>query len=520
MSASSKSTELDAKVAELAEKYRPLAATILKEAIRIPADYVDKPKSEGGDPDCGLSNHEKPRLDYLKKMIVEIKAVEDKDDVWYDEYGMLVWTVKDKDDGIPDEKKKVIFMDGHTDTVRALRPHWKSRLGEGVDCYNGLLDADKVNEAQLAKELGYTPPKEDWKDYVIFGRGAADQLAGVVSQIISCKIMLELKSLGALKGVIVRSYGTITEEDNDGGGPIFLTKTLFRNAKPQMIPDCVIITEGTGDSRSTALGIYRGQRGRMTIECEVVGKSCHGSMPWEGLNPLEYGARIVAEANDQYEKRETFKDDKFLCFGTRTASWCHLDTPSDCAVPERFVVKFDRRLTVGETPKDAIAAVDQLKATEAARKAGLTVNVRAPIYSQPTWCGYQLNNPQVYPAWVTPEEHPVIKAVVSSYTKCVTPKIKAMANKLRFTETPRVERWIFSTDGVGYVVPSDDKDIVVPKEKQWIDNGVFKHPPMFGIGAGFEQNCHKIGENVDTRELQHAIAVMARFPSMFVEQHQ
>ncbi len=40
-----------------------------------------------------------------------------------------------------------------------------------------------------------------------------------------------------------------------------------------------------------------------------------------------------------------------------------------------------------------------------------------------------------------------------------------------------------------------------------------KHPAMFGIGAGIEQNTHRVGECVDLRELQHAIAVLARFPS-------
>jgi hypothetical protein len=30
-----------------------------------------------------------------------------------------------------------------------------------------------------------------------------------------------------------------------------------------------------------------------------------------------------------------------------------------------------------------------------------------------------------------------------------------------------------------------------------------------------EQNTHRIGENVDARELEHAIAVIARFPSVF-----
>ncbi len=42
--------ELDTKVAELAARYRPLAAEILREVIRIPADYVDRPEDAGGDP--------------------------------------------------------------------------------------------------------------------------------------------------------------------------------------------------------------------------------------------------------------------------------------------------------------------------------------------------------------------------------------------------------------------------------------------------------------------------------------
>jgi acetylornithine deacetylase/succinyl-diaminopimelate desuccinylase-like protein len=39
---------------------------------------------------------------------------------------------------------------------------------------------------------------------------------------------------------------------------------------------------------------------------------------------------------------------------------------------------------------------------------------------------------------------------------------------------------------------------------------------MIGIGPGHEQNAHRIGENVDLREVVHATALLARFPSAFV----
>lgn len=499
---------LDVMIANLAEKYKSLAVEILKECIRIPADHVAQ------DPQCGLSNHELPRLEYLKKRIVEIGSVAKSDDVWFDDMGNLVWTAYDPSDGIDADSKKVVYLDGHTDTVKALRDAWGSRIGAGVDSYNGLTDISKVDMEALKRELGYIPPKEEW-EHLVWGRGSADQLAGVVSQVISTKIMRELIPQGALKGVIIMSYGTVAEEDNDGGCPMYICRHVLPGAKPRLYPDAVIYTEGTGDSRSTALGIYRGQRGRMQIEVEVIGKSCHGSMPWEGRNPLEAASKMIAEAADKYEKRETFLDDPFLCHGTRTASWSAIQTPSDCAVPEKFTFRFDRRMTIGETPEQCLKDVEALKSVVEARSKGFIVNISAPLYTDPTWRGFRLNNYQIYNAWVTPEDHVAIRAAVDSYKAVVSPHVCGTPGNLAPKE-PRVSRWIFSTDGVGFIVPSKN-NLSVPQTKKWIDNGAFTHPAMFGIGAGYEQNTHKIGENVDARDLVHAIAFIARFPSMLVK---
>ena len=115
---------------------------------------------------------------------------------------------------------------------------------------------------------------------------------------------------------MVRSYATAAEEDNDGGGPLHLMRHVLPGAPPELVPDVVILTEGTGDSRRAPSGIYRGQRGRMQIEVAVTGRSCHGSMPWEGLNPLEHGGAIVAEAARRYDAREGFLDHPFLGHGT------------------------------------------------------------------------------------------------------------------------------------------------------------------------------------------------------------
>lgn len=507
---------LDSRIAELAARYRPLARQILAEVVRIPADHVNHPPEHGGDVRCGLSNHEGPRLAYLKHMIVDIGAVRRPEDVDFDAFGNLVWTVEDPADGIARAAKKVIYFDGHSDTVRALRPQWLDKIGGGIDAYDGLTDAGKVDDAFLQRELGHVPPQTEW-EHVLFGRGTADQLGGVVAEVIATKILLELAGEGALRGAIVRAYATAAEEDNDGGGPMYVVGKVWPGAGPELIPDVIILTEGTGDSKKGALGIYRGQRGRMQIEVAVKGRSCHGSMPWEGKNPLEFGGAIVAEAARRYDARDGFLDHPFLGHGTRTASWSTLETPSDCAVPDRFVFRFDRRLTVGETPEQAVKDVEALDAVATARAAGLHVDIGVPRYQEPTWRGYLPDNPQIYMGWLTPEEHPAIQAAVRTYDRVVGPNVPdqpAQAGNLR--KTARVDRWIFSTDGVGFPVPLDDTTIAVPASKAWVTSGSVKHPAMFGMGPGIEQNTHKIGECVDLRELELAIAFLARFPGVFV----
>jgi putative selenium metabolism hydrolase len=511
-------TRLDQRVAELAERYRPLAAGILREAIRIPADLVDRPFDEGGDPRCGLSNHEGPRLLFLRDTIIDVDAVRHAEDVWFDDFGNLVWTVRDPFDGVAPEHLRVIYFDGHSDTVQALRDQWVDKLGGAIDPYDGIVDSVRLDRAAVRANLGYVPAGDDWSN-LLFGRGAADQLAGVVSQIIATKILLELVDEGSLHGAIVRAYATAAEEDNDGGGPRHLVEHVLPGAPPELIPDVVVLTEGTGDAVKGALGIYRGQRGRMQIEVEVVGRSCHGSMPFEGLNPLEHGGAIVAEAARRHDAGDGFVTHEFLGRGTRTASWSHLDTPSDCAVPDRFVVRFDRRLTVGETPERAIADIEALDAVAVARAAGLAVTVRAPRYQHVTWRGFAVDNAQIYPGWITPDDHPAIQAAVESYRRVVSPHVHepvggAVGGTLR-TE-PRVDKWIFSTDGVGFPVSIDDDRIEVGADKRWVVSGAVKHPAMFGIGAGVEQNTHRIGEYVDLCEVQHAIAVLARFPHAYV----
>lgn len=499
------------KIADLAAKYHGLACEWLSEAIRIPADEIKE------NPKAGQSAGEGKRLEYLKSEIIKHKCVMKPEDVWIDEAGNLEWVAEDPDDKTPRELKKVIYFDGHTDTVAPLPEGWK-KIG-GVDCWNGLLDASKINRDELKKNLGWVPKESEYEN-CIWGRGSADQLAGVISQMVATKVCIELRAEGALKGVIIRSVGTVSEEDNDGQGPRYYLHKVLKGKMPEMIPDVVVITEGTGDSKRSALGIYRAQRGRMQIEVEIIGASCHGSMPYMGKNPLEWGARVIVEATEQVKRGEGILDHEFLGKGTRTASWAVLNTPSDCAVPERFVFRFDRRMTVGETPEQCLKDIENLPAVEAARKDGLRVYVRAPKYEGKSWTGYVPGNDQIYHGWETPADHPAVKASVDAYTETVGKNLDA--KDIESTDgyikaDPFVGRWIFSTDGVGVPFPEEDKTFELPEYKNWVHVNGIKYPAMVGLGAGSEQNTHRIGECIHKAELKYACMWLSRFPSRYAE---
>ncbi len=110
-------SSVDDRIVELAEKYRPLAAKILAEVIRIPSDYVDRPENDGGDPFCGLTNHEGPRPQYPCHTIVAIGAPRHPDDVGLYDFGHLTCSLDHPADGILREHKQVNHTPAHHATV-------------------------------------------------------------------------------------------------------------------------------------------------------------------------------------------------------------------------------------------------------------------------------------------------------------------------------------------------------------------------------------------------------------------
>lgn len=327
--------------------------------------------------------------------------------------------------------EKLIAYDAHIDTVGVgNRDNWK------FDPYAGY-----ENETEIG------------------GRGASDQLGGIVSAVYGAKVMKDLGLLSDKYRVLVT--GTVQEEDCDGLCWQYILK------EDKIKPDFVVITEPTDGN------IYRGQRGRMEIRIDVKGVSCHGSAPERGKNAIYMMADILQEVRDLNERLHY---DPFLGKGTVTVSEIFYTSPSRCAVADSCAVSLDRRLTDGETYQ---MALEEVAALPSCKKYEAQVSMYS--YSRPSWTGLEYPTECYFPTWVIPAEHPATLAMVESF--------KGMYGE------PKVDKWTFSTNGVSIM-------------------GRFG-VPCIGFGPGKEAQAHAPNEVTWKADLVKCCAVYAAMPTLY-----
>ncbi|XMB67137.1 YgeY family selenium metabolism-linked hydrolase [Mycoplasmatota bacterium zrk1] len=294
----------------------------------------------------------------------------------------------------------------------------------------------------------------------IGGRGASDQLGGIVSSVYGAKIM---KDLDLIDGYTVLVTGTVQEEDCDG----LCWQYIINEDKVR--PEFVVITEPTNGN------IYRGQRGRMEIRVDVAGVSCHGSAPERGSNAIYKMAEILKEVEALNGKLHY---DEFLGKGTLAVSEIFFTSPSRCAVADSCAISIDRRLTDGET---YLSALEEIRDLPAVKKHNAVVSMYK--YDRPAYTGLVYETDCYFPTWVLPEEHDATKAMVKAY--------EGMYG------TPKVDKWTFSTNGVS----------IMGREEI----------PCIGFGPGKEEEAHAPNEKTWKADLVKCAAVYAALPTMYVK---
>ena len=331
-------------------------------------------------------------------------------------------------------------------------------MGTGKTLIGYDAHIDTVGLGELSN-WNFDPCKGYETDEEIGGRGASDQLGGIVSATYGAKIMKDLGLLSDEYTVLVT--GTVQEEDCDG----LCWQYIYNEDKVR--PEFVVITEPTNGN------IYRGQRGRMEIRVEVKGISCHGSAPERGDNAIYKMSDILQEVR---MLNDNLHYDEFLGKGTVTVSEIFFNSPSRCAVADMCAISLDRRLTDGETYQSALEEVRNLPFVKKYKAEVSMYKYERPSYTDlvyPTDC--------YFPTWVIPAEAPATKAMVEAY--------KGMYGE------PKVDKWTFSTNGVSIM-------------------GRFGIP-CIGFGPGKEEEAHAPNEKTWKADLVRCAAVYAAMPTIY-----
>lgn len=308
------------------------------------------------------------------------------------------------------------------------------------------------------KEWKWDPYQGKVENGYVYGRGACDQRAGMACMVYAAKLIKEFDLLGDYTLWVV---GSVQEEDCDG------LPWLYILQEDGIQPELVVITE------PSSLQVYRGHRGRMEIEVHLHGRSCHASAPERGDNPI-YKMNALVREIEQLNSR--LKNDVFLGKGTVAVTEIRSLSPSLCAVPSSCSIHLDRRLTAGETKESAIA---EIRALPSAKDAEIEILE----YKHASYTGLVYPMEKYYPTWVLEPDHPAVKAAVQTFEQ-----INGV--------TPVVDKWTFSTNGVGSM-------------------GICGVPTM-GFGPGDEVDAHSVGERVSIDHLVKAVQLYAAFPLEYV----
>jgi succinyl-diaminopimelate desuccinylase len=133
----------------------------------------------------------------------------------------------------------------------------------------------------------------------IYGRGASDMKSGIVAQIFALETLLHAGI--RLKGSFVSSAVPDEETGGETG-----TGYLVRSGRlTKETADYCIITEPLDPDM-----ICLGHRGTLWFTLAFKGVQSHGSMPSEGLNPIE-GMRALLERIDQHIRPELERVSKY-----------------------------------------------------------------------------------------------------------------------------------------------------------------------------------------------------------------
>ena len=348
------------------------------------------------------------------------------------------------------EMKQIGFDEVWTDRIGNVI----GRIGPGQGpklLFNGHMDTVDVGGLERWAHAPYAGLIENG---VLYGRGACDMKGGLAAMVYSVKALLEA---GVQLNGDLYVAGVVQEEPCEG----FAMQVLVE--EEGIRPDFVILGEPSN------LQVRIGHRGRIEMKVTVRGKAAHASAPELGDNAIQNAARLIFGIELLAARLAT---DPVLGPGSIAVTEIESQAASRNAVPDCCTFFIDRRLTLGETERKALAEIQSIINTEE-----VDAEVAITEYRARSYAGYDCRTKATFPTWVMPEDSHLVQTTVRSVRETLGYR-------------PRLGRWDFSTDGT-YTA------------------GVANIPTV-GFGPGEERFAHTVQDQVQLNDVVDAARVYAR----------
>lgn len=360
---------------------------------------------------------------------------------------------------LADEMRRVGFAEVWTDRIGNVVGHIGSGQGPKL-ILNGHMDTVDVGDVTSWSRPPYEGVIEDG---ILYGRGSCDMKGGLAAMVYGVKSLL---NAGVELAGDLYVVGVVQEEPCEGLAMRVLVE------EEGIRPDFVVLGEPSD------LQVRIGHRGRIEMKVQVQGKAAHASSPTLGDNAIHNAARLIFGIELLAARLAT---DPFLGQGSLAVTEIESQAASRNALPDRCAFYIDRRLTLGETERKALAEIQSLIATEEVAARVDVTQYRARSYS-----GYECRARNAFPAWVMPEDHSLVRATVRSVRDTLGSR-------------PRLGRWGFSTDGT-YTAGT-------------------ANIPTVGFGPGEERYAHTIDEQIRLNDVVDAARVYARLAVELLGSH-
>jgi succinyl-diaminopimelate desuccinylase len=281
------------------------------------------------------------------------------------------------------------------------------RKGNGPSLmFNGHMDhVDPGDPAGWS----HPPYAGDLDEEELWGRGSVDMKGPLAAMIYAAGLAKQHNLL--LPGDLC--VACVVMEEVGGLG----TQALLSHLKPSL----AVVGEPSNG------GLMRGHRGRVELAARVAGRSVHGSVPEQGINPHYALARFLM-------RLETLPMRQDPVFGASSVAptLYRTDQTSANVTPGEAQLTLDWRNVPGETSEQIIERLTPLLAECLPPGAESHVGVKSQQLT--TYTSHVEDFPSIFPSFALPVDHPLLGAAQRILSKTLGRSVP-------------VGIWHFATDG-------------------------------------------------------------------------